>query len=564
MPPITKVLIAIAAVLAALVVGVFSYVRFADLSIWTDDFENLLSESSGFAITIDGTPHVSIGSELTVSLSNISVANPEWPDPAPVATIDRLFVSVAPWTLLAGPVEITTLNVAGVAVDLRVKEDGRNNWQVETTQADTDDGERPIMHAIRLENIAISYNGGPNTAATNTSVNRLTLLRSETGIHSLDVSGEYAQDAQQIPFNIDGELALGVRQLNIIRTRMDIGDNGVNFDGHLQFDEGQKPSIVAEISAERFELGDTAVENNDSSESKSGRVFSDKPISQSWLDTANAEIQLSIKKLLIGGDELDDVRVSVSLKDGALAIDPVEFTKGDGNASASVSLKPTETALVMRVQLSAKRLRLAAAASSNQDPNTVPPLDLELDILGSGNTWHEIAASSGGHIAGSHHEGQINMQGSGLLFSDILISVLQALNPLSEAEEFANVECSIINVNVENGVATVNELAAQLEKLKIIASGKINLDTEQLDLTMRTKTREGFGVSIGGVVNSFLAIGGTLDEPAVSLDPTGSATTAGAAIATGGLSVLAKGLWDRLSAETNICQDRPTPKNEEN
>jgi len=144
-----------------------------------------------------------------------------------------------------------------------------------------------------------------------------------------------------------------------------------------------------------------------------------------------------------------------------------------------------------------------------------------------------------------------------MLFSDLLSSVLRALNPLAETEEFANLECTVIDVSVENGVATVNELAAQLEKLKIIGSGKVNLDTEQLDLAMSTKTREGFGVSIGGVVNSFLAIGGTLDEPAVSLDAAGSATTAGAAIATGGLSVLAKGLWDRLSGEANICHQEP-------
>ena len=128
----------------------------------------------------------------------------------------------------------------------------------------------------------------------------------------------------------------------------------------------------------------------------------------------------------------------------------------------------------------------------------------------------------------------------------------------SETEEYANLECSIIEVRIEDGIATVEEMAAQLDKLKIIGRGEIDLDTEQLDMTMRTKTREGFGVSIGGVVNSFLAIGGTLSEPALNVDPAGSVTTAGAAVATGGMSVLAKSLWDRLSAEVDICSEEAT------
>ena len=185
-------------------------------------------------------------------------------------------------------------------------------------------------------------------------------------------------------------------------------------------------------------------------------------------------------------------------------------------------------------------------------------VDLRLEFGGSGDSLHAIAASSSGSISGAHHAGQINMQGSGLLFSDMVTSIMRALNPISETEEYANLECSIIEVRIEDGIDTVEEMAAQLDKLKIIGSGEIDLDTEQLDMTMRTKTREGFGVSIGGVVNSFLAIGGTLSEPALNVDPAGSVTTAGAAVATGGMSVLAKSLWDRLSAEVDICSEEAT------
>jgi len=64
-------------------------------------------------------------------------------------------------------------------------------------------------------------------------------------------------------------------------------------------------------------------------------------------------------------------------------------------------------------------------------------------------------------------------------------------------------------------------------------------------------------VSLGGVVNSFLKVGGTLANPSLGVDAAGSVTATGAAVATGGLSVLAKGLWDRVSAEADICSQQP-------
>jgi hypothetical protein len=43
--------------------------------------------------------------------------------------------------------------------------------------------------------------------------------------------------------------------------------------------------------------------------------------------------------------------------------------------------------------------------------------------------------------------------------------------------------------------------------------------------------------------------------PKLEIDTASSVTTAGAAVATGGLSLLARGLWDRVSAQKDICRE---------
>jgi hypothetical protein len=54
--------------------------------------------------------------------------------------------------------------------------------------------------------------------------------------------------------------------------------------------------------------------------------------------------------------------------------------------------------------------------------------------------------------------------------------------------------------------------------------------------------------------NPFVEIGGTLASPRVGFSAKGAAS-AGAAAATGGLSVLAQGLWDRIVGSTDQCKD---------
>jgi len=87
-----------------------------------------------------------------------------------------------------------------------------------------------------------------------------------------------------------------------------------------------------------------------------------------------------------------------------------------------------------------------------------------------------------------------------------------------------------------------------------MVGGNVNLGSERLNLSLQATPRKGLGISIGSVANQFLKLGGTLRSPQLPLDATGSMTTTGAAGATGGLSLLAKGRWDRVKAQGDICK----------
>ena len=111
-----------------------------------------------------------------------------------------------------------------------------------------------------------------------------------------------------------------------------------------------------------------------------------------------------------------------------------------------------------------------------------------------------------------------------------------------------------LHLEVQDGVATATRgLAIQTRAINIIGTGTLDLDTEALKLNFRTAQRKGIGISASGLFNHFIKVGGTVRNPKMQASPASAVTRTGAAIFTGGISLLAEGAWKRLSAEKDPC-----------
>jgi uncharacterized protein involved in outer membrane biogenesis len=518
-----------ASALGALIAVALLYLQFSDLGIWVKTIEQKISTSSGYDIAVNGPIDLDIGSVSSATVSAITISSPGAGSDEPFLRIADLHISLSTRSLFGGPVKITNLEMSGADIDMQVSPQGVNNWQPDVVGPDEpDDGDAPHLEQIVLDEIRISYSdqSSPDTATTH----RATLNHAVLSV-------------------ID-------ERVELLDSRVVLDAGSIDLKGQIEFGDAKKPKVVATLSSPSLEFADPpAEEETEADATDPPRLFSDDLLEESWLGALDLDLGVMLQQLTVGAETVEDLSASVKISDGALSITPFALVKGDGKVMGNAHLAPGDEGFTLTLSVEAQQLRLDTFAAEGQDPNTVPPLDLQVDFTGSGKTMHEIAASSSGNLHGKQYSGQVNMQGTGFLFADIVTSVFRTLNPLAESEPYAQLECSIIDVNIESGVATIDELVAQLDSLVIVGSGNVNLDSEELDLTIRTKTREGLGLSLGGVVNSLLAVGGTINEPALNIDPAGSVTTAGAAVATGGLSVLAKGMWDRLSAEADICSE---------
>ena len=59
---------------------------------------------------------------------------------------------------------------------------------------------------------------------------------------------------------------------------------------------------------------------------------------------------------------------------------------------------------------------------------------------------------------------------------------------------------------------------------------------------------------MASVADSFVKIGGTLAAPEVESKPLEAATATGRAVGTGGLSLVASGLFKRVTADKKLCK----------
>ncbi len=96
-------------------------------------------------------------------------------------------------------------------------------------------------------------------------------------------------------------------------------------------------------------------------------------------------------------------------------------------------------------------------------------------------------------------------------------------------------------------------MVVQSERLNVMASALIDLNTESLNAEINTVPQKGLGLSLSGLVNPYVRVIGTLAAPKLSLNKESVLIEGGAAVATGGISFLVLSLKNRFLSDKHPC-----------
>ena len=265
-------------------------------------------------------------------------------------------------------------------------------------------------------------------------------------------------------------------------------------------------------------------------------------------------VDLRIDLLLLGAGKLLNVAAAVNADQGQIKTRVDAQGTYGGIMRNFTQLDATGDSARLRLVGQLRDMHPQALAQGIDDPKDIPSTDLSLDISATGASPRQLAAGATGGVLFTQGAGKVNNGLLGTVSGDIFAQLAGALNPFSESEEFSNWECSISKMDIGDGKAKVNQLILQGEKVMIVGGGDIDLQTEEIRIEFNTKPREGIGVSADMFVKPFVALRGTLASPAIGMNETGTLVTAGAAVATGGLSFLVKAAADRIGGVVDHCQ----------
>ncbi len=279
-----------------------------------------------------------------------------------------------------------------------------------------------------------------------------------------------------------------------------------------------------------------------------GRVIPAVELPFDALRKINAEFKFGFGNVQRNKLNARDVRVVGNLRDGALNIETFNLNFDDGYLTAGGALSP-DGGGQLSLQLNARKLKLAR--SSGVPMHT----DIDLDLLATGSDLRQLAATSNGIFVFSGAGGQLeNQRFATVFYGSFLEEILNAINPFFKTEKYTTLDCVVLPIEISSGQAQANPaFYVQTDKIRIAGRGGTDLKTEQIKLSMRTLPRKKLSLSVGEVLNPYVGIGGTLARPKLAVDAKGALISGGAAAATGGLSILAKGAWDRLTGGKDGC-----------
>jgi len=284
------------------------------------------------------------------------------------------------------------------------------------------------------------------------------------------------------------------------------------------------------------------------------RVIPDRALDFSWLQGLQASLSYHIKKVDLQPGAAAAMNLELDIRDSKLTLK--EFDWDGAQAKGLVRATVQNTGATSDFDLYFDSIRLPLIWLLAEDIKRDGLTDYRLRLFGSGATVREVVASLDGAFAFRAGGGRMNNRGLDLFLGDILGEIFGSLVPTQESEPYTNLECHAGAMLFKKGVVElIPGLAFRTDKVDVVASGQINMRNEKLNVAFATRSRKGVGISVSKAITPYIKLGGNLANPQLAFDARGAAVSGGAAVATGGLSILAAGLWDRwIATSQNPCK----------
>ena len=580
------ILITFATILALGALGVWYAASSINPTQLTQLLSSAVKDATGRDLKIAGPVSLKIFPSIGVKAEQVTLSNASWASQSQMLALRQIELEVKLLPLFLGHVEISSINLAGLDADLQTNQAGQSNWDLSSPvsainskstssappQASSSDSTFVAIEAIRLSDARIRYQNGNNPVRL-LEIPKLSLIAdgSKTAIlldlqytnYKLGLKGNMGSLRQAI---VDWDQAPVKTSLDLTLT---LNGKSLDITGKIDKEPKVLPKFDIKLESKSFDLAPLAAASLISSDGKltvaakptisQGRYFfSDDALPFNILPNANGSIALNMNELKLPNQTpLKNMSGTIAFKGDKIDVNDLKFELGKGQAQAQISLAQISSAaptISMKAFAKGFTLEQLLVSTNSSAKMSGGDAQIALNLSGRGKSLHQIVGAANGAAQMTVGNARID---SGLLNAagDLAVTIMDTLNPMRKQSNQTILECAVAYLPVINGMVNVKDsVGVETDKLNIVLSGTVNLNSESINLKIDPHQKSGLttGVNLGSLVQ----LEGTLQNPSAGMNKeavVNSALSIGLGFLTGGISIAAENVRS-MSTKRQPCK----------
>jgi uncharacterized protein involved in outer membrane biogenesis len=392
----------------------------------------------------------------------------------------------------------------------------------------------PLKLAATLGPTSVSANGHITNLLQFSAIDLLIKLHGGSLAQLYPLLGIVLPDTP--PYTTHGRL---IRQAKIWEYKDFSGQIGKSdIAGTIKVDMGGKrTSLVGTLNLKKLNFADlgplvgakkttttvktTAPENR----GKSGKVLPDIPFRTERWDRMDADVMLKADSIVRNEAlPIDNLSTHLRLQNGVLTLDPLKFRVAGGTLAGVVKLDGRSQPIQATTDLKARKIHIAQLFPTlDRTKTSIGLVNGDIDLKGRGNTVADMLGSANGRFAMVINGGEI----SKLMMEAAGLHLLEMLQLKLSGDKNIQINCGVADFNVKQGVMNPKVLMLDTDITHLTITGDINLEQEQLNLTLVQKSKKLSLIALRPPIN----IRGSFAKPNISLDKSKLATRGLVAVA---------------------------------
>ena len=589
--PLKRVLIGLGALIAALLIGLTYLNTLISPAKLTQMLVLEVREATGRELTIAGPVRLGFFPRIAVSAEQVSFSNAAWAKSPQMASLEKIALEISLLPLLSGRIEVSSIQLAGLVLNLETNAKGDGNWLMEgiaasnsttasssssaiqanakkaASEADAVDRNVVLIENLNLINGQIHYQ--PSGAAVSSyGISRLSMQKNgaETAINAdlkqdtftIALKGKMtsirevlrSMGTEAIDVHFDFEVALGGKPSQLKGKAALNPAKPTQFDVSFKADELDLSAIPAfnspasPTTSASTKPSSVASSQTPTTARAAERFFSDTSLPLDDLPNGNGTLNVDIAQLVLPSKVvLKKVAMLVRLSPQQIDVPKAAFQLGNGQFDGTARIANTQGSpnWTLKGQASGFTLEQLLASTASKGKVSGGDMRAAFNLTGSGKSPHQIASSLNG-------QSQITIGSARLASSfmnqggDVFITLFDAINPMRKKSNEMMLECAVAYLPVKNGVVTVRDsIGVETDRLNIVLTGFVNLNSEQINLAVYPKEKS--GLTAGLDLASLVRLQGSLAKPQVGINKEAAVSQAlalGLGFLTGGASIVAQ------------------------